>query len=483
MKRVLYIFLFAYLLLDIAFSFIQHYNVEIDGDLSYIVLPDDHYKKAMEHPFGLNVLLNNEQYFATNRAFAHHAMSAYFKQVPLFMQHISKPIESIYLSAALAKTLIQVFLIYLLSVFISGSLSLFSRDFIISASLITPLFQTFGYNNFIGIIDLSTTYTFFYALSSGLILMFFLPYFRILYHKKKSNFHWTSILLLAGLLVILSFFGPLNPAIVLITIFLAILYQFFSYFLKDPGLSIVQIISRISRVIPGYLFILIILASLLCLYSFYIGTQNITNFAASSDNLSLAEKYAKIPGGLLLMFTSKIGPPLLILMITGNSIIISRRKQDNESKKILTLLKWICLFALLYTLLLPLGGYREYRPEIIRRDTFLPVLLMMIFYFGLSSLFLLKNMKLHFKWIYLVTIIGSLFVFIISDAEILRRNACEKEALHKIANSDQKIISLDNNCTVMEWDVFTDYHKSKINMELLRYWNVIHEEKYYYHSE
>jgi hypothetical protein len=62
----------------------------------------------------------------------------------------------------------------LIAFFISGSI--LKLDFLFAAILITPLFQTNGYRSYMGIIDPATTYTFFYALPTILILIYLLHY-------------------------------------------------------------------------------------------------------------------------------------------------------------------------------------------------------------------------------------------------------------------------------------------------------------------
>ena len=85
-------------------------------------------------------------------------MSAYFKTMPFVFQKFVSPIDSIYLSCALAKTVIQVSIIFLIALFICGIRKIFKKEILIAAVLITPLFQTCGYQSYMGIIDKSITY-------------------------------------------------------------------------------------------------------------------------------------------------------------------------------------------------------------------------------------------------------------------------------------------------------------------------------------
>ena len=69
--------------------------------------------------------------------------------------------------------------------------------------------------------------------------------------------------------------------------------------------------------------------------------------------MPLLERYSRIPKGLFDQFTQKLGPPLLILIIIVNTLLITKQKQNSEVRKILNLLKWIGVFSLIYIILLP----------------------------------------------------------------------------------------------------------------------------------
>jgi hypothetical protein len=59
-----------------------------------------------------------------------------------------------------------------------------------------------------------------------------------------------------------------------------------------------------------------------------------------------------------------------------------------KGKKMIRILMWIGIFTFMYIMLLPFGGYRPYRPRIIRYDTFMPVTIALIYYFGASTYFI-----------------------------------------------------------------------------------------------
>ncbi|MCB9283182.1 MAG: hypothetical protein H6563_03840 [Lewinellaceae bacterium] len=459
--RILYPFLCLFLLLDLGYSFHQHFQMALDGDMASIILPAEGYSAVLNDPFGLRVLLHGEHYPAPNRFFAHWTMSKYFKSVPFLFQAACPPIDSIYAASALAKTLIQGFLIWLLATYISGKTNPFRKEFILAAVLITPLFQTFGYNIQMGIIDKSVTYTFFFALPLGLLLLFFLPFFRSVIRKENWTPKPLQMVLLALLAVILSFNGPLIPGVVLIVCPFILVYSGWKKKLTRPHL---------------FLFLFI---SAWCLYSFFIGMNNAENAA---NSLPVGERYLRIPHGLFALFSQKIGPPLLLVVTISNVLILRRFKKNPQARMILHFSKWIALFALLYLFLLPLGGYREYRPDIVRRDTMMPLFLCLFLLFGWSSSFLIHHLS-SFKKGYLALIVGVLLLFTFADAPHRPPHACEREGLEILSRSQEPIVRLPSDCNILSWTRITDPKGSEWNAQLLMYWGVTDKKRLYFQSK
>jgi hypothetical protein len=112
---------------------------------------------------------------------------------------------------------------------------------------------------------------------------------------------------------------------------------------------------------------------------------------------------------------------------------------SKKGKKIISSLKWIALFAFIYILLLPLGGYRPYRSNILRFDTVMPITICLFYIYGLSTLFLLENITKR-KSMYYAAIITFSLIFTYADHSTLNENECEKQALMTIANSEDQIV-------------------------------------------
>lgn len=478
-KNKLISLLFVLLLIDVAYSFYQHYQVALDGDIADNVVPSTPYKLVLQDPFGYNALINHNQYGAPNRFWAHWTESRYFKSIPVLLQTFFKPVNSVYIACALAKTLIQILFIWLLAVYISGVKNIFKREFIISAILITPLFQTFGFNGIMGIVDISVTYTFFYALPIALTLLFFLPF----YNGWLNNYHLkltiSGQILLLFLSVVISFNGPLVPGIIMVVCPLVLLNLWYKNYLENKGVIFFKRAVASFNKIPRHLLIYFIIVIFLGLYSLYIGKYNADGLQTS---VPVLQRYLRMPEGLYDLLTIGLGFPLLLTMTVINFYFVKKSKDVTEKKRIINLLKWIGIFSLIYLLLLPLGGYREYRPNIVRRDTFMPITLAIMFIFGLSAYFLINTFSGRAKKIYVSGLTIFLLFFTLADGPKTRyNNVCEKKALETIAASPEKIVVLDScNCTVMAWKKITDYNYSRWNAELLKIWGITKETKLYY---
>ena len=121
-----------------------------------------------------------------------------------------------------------------------------------------------------------------------------------------------------------------------------------------------------------------------------------------------------------------------------------------------------------------------YRPNILRYDTIMPITIALIFMFGISSLFLIKNMSKNKKQWYLPILMGVLLIFTYADDPGFDNNNCEKEALKVIAASQEKVVALQNDCRVLGWKRIDNPKESGLNAQLLTIWGVTMEKKYFY---
>ena len=110
----------------------------------------------------------------------------------------------------------------------------------------------------------------------------------------------------------------------------------------------------------------------------------------------------------------------------------------------------------------------------------MPITLGMMWWFGLSSFYLLKNISAKYKKQYTAGIIGFLLIFAIADEPGSNKNLCEKKALTTIANSPEKTVQLNYDCSIMAWGKTTNFYDSDANTWMLKYWNVTERKKLYF---
>ena len=476
-KKYIYYFLFAAILTDVTYSFLQHYSMPLDGDMAGGIVPSDDVKRILKDPFGISVITENAIYPNPNRYFAHWAFYTFFNNAPQLIQNFVTPIDSVYISAAIAKTCIQLLIIVLLALYIIGRKNLFNSDFLIATTLLVPLFQTNGYKSYMGIIDPSITYTFFYALPCALLLLFYLPFFFDSYYGMtlmKKPILKTFVFILA---IIVVFNGALNPGIILTITILLIANAFFK---TDTNLLLYKRVFQIFTNVPKTILFCTVFVSLLSLYAIYIGTNNSIFLG---ETISLAERYSRIPKGLMNIVTQKMAIPIFLLIISINIYLLRRNIVNEEINRSLRLFSWIGLFSLLYIIFLPLGGYKDYRPYILRYDTIMPITIGLIFIYAKSSFQLLKLFEGKRKNSYILLIALTTIIFSYADKPEFNKNKCEEIALEKISKSNTKIVYIENDCTILSWTKILDSEKSTLNGQLLQIWNIANESKQYYQNK
>lgn len=478
-KRIIYFILLVLVIADCIYSFNQFKSTTLDGDMAGGIVPGSDVRNVLESPLGFNAAIYHQTYPNPNRFFSHYIFKAYFSNVPLLLQNNRTPIDSVYLSCAIAKILIQLFLIILLAMNISGTKNFFKLDFIIAAILVIPFFQTHGYQGYMGIIDESTTYSFFYALPLIFLMIYFTPIVDWLFYNRSFSFNLPMRITLLLLACLTCLSGPLNPGVILIITCLVLIVAAYTEYKNSKEEGLFGKINQAISSFPKKYFFFFLPISFFALYSIYIGHYN----SISNKNLiPLSELYAKLPAGIYYQFTQKIGFPILFIVLTLNSIFILKLTQDKEGRKILGFLKWTIVFSMIYILLLPLGGYRNYRPNILRYDTILPITIGLIFCFGITSLTLIKTLtKYHLRW-YLPLIAIVLFIFTNADAPHFKMNECEKNSLIEISEAKEKIIELKNDCPVLSWKKITRPQDSELNAKLLLKWRIIKEPKLYFNG-
>jgi hypothetical protein len=113
----------------------------------------------------------------------------------------------------------------------------------------------------------------------------------------------------------------------------------------------------------------------------------------------------------------------------------------------------------------------------------LPVNLGMILFYGYTTWYLMKNISSKRNLVFysiVILAISGIYINADDNFKIRKYNSCEREALKKIANSTERVVFIDSDCNVFDWDKLKKPRDSRYKAELLYYWNVIKEQKLYY---
>jgi hypothetical protein len=477
-ENLLVLFLTLFLLGDLTYSFVEYYFTPIDGDLASGVAYNEHIQKIFDDPFGFDMLLTGEKHINPNRFFSQIFQKEYMLAVPLWLQDFIDPLTSVYLSCALLKMFVHILFLFIMGSLISGTYNILRKSFLIVTVLLVPLIQVNGYWGHMGINDRATTYTIFFALPLVLLLAFFTYVYRIVYHKcyAKYGLLIPFIAFIAALILPLS--GPLVPGVVLI-ICLMVLFYYFKNLYKEPGFSFTGKLALVFFKIPNRIYIVLIPIAVVSLYSLFLGM-----FDSNHEELKIPifDRYLRLPIGIYYQITQSLGVPLLLLIIAVNTFMIKRFTDSIYGRKIVGTLQWVGLFALIYLLLLPLGGYRPYRPNILRYDTFIPITIGLIYFYGNSTYFLFSNLRgqrLNYYRAFLFTIFA---IYMNSDRIDVVKYRFERQCIETLAKSPSEVTKLPATDNVMSWYPVDDPKQSERNAEMLKFWKITKERKLYYQS-
>lgn len=477
-----------FLLWDWYASYEYYRQTAIFGDVAGIAYPHPWYADVLEHPFGWEAVKTGEKYAATNRFWAHFITKIYFNNIPFLLQDLGiHPINSIYVACSLLKLLTQIGLILLLSKWVLGKQSIRSTATVVLAAFITSFFLTadtyqagFDIKGSIGIIDQSIAYTLFYA-TSLLLLMFYLhPFLQRIWGFKEYGFSIPQHLLLAFLAVVISFNGPTSSPVILIICPLLLLGLWLKNFrgIEAPSTIFHETLAALKK-IPPSITLHFTWVILLNIYSFYVGTFNLENPATQP---SLEERYTLLFQGFYREYIWNdfhIAPlgVLFILIGINTGLIVKFLEKANQSRYLNTL-AFVLAFFIVYTFLLPLGGYRNYRPLVIRYDVIMPTTLGLFFLFFHSCYLLWQHFKGVARVVYTLPLLALVILLTVVDSTPNEpTNQCEYAAIEQFANSKEQIVALPP-CAVLSWDLFRSETgiDSETVSKLLYRWHVIEEE-------
>ena len=477
-KKILFYLTVILVLCDVYYSFTQHYNSKLDGDIPESVLPLPYIEPVFADPFGVKTIIDNNPHAAPNRFFSHYFEYLWFNSVPFLLQKVADPIHSVYIAAGLYKTIIQILLIYLLAVFCFGTFAPFRQQkHWLVILFFCALFQSCGKVRSMGIIDPAVTYTFFYVMPLLFLLLYLLPFiFEEFYNKKVFRHKIITVIWCIVFGLLSNFSGPVNTGTALV--FIAVMFLRYAYMYckqNKEKLNIKDFFTFIPKSFWKYLLPLGVVA----LYSLYLGTYN----TMYSNPIPLKARFSLLPKGIFEMFINNFGFSILTLGCIINTILLLK-SEDKDNKQAASIFGWILLFSFIYILLLPFGGYRPYRPYIIRYDTVICISFAFIFYAGYSTKILFENSLKNKipRRIYIAYIIIFAGYFFVIDNPTAWRNNAEKKALYKIAKSEDNPVILDNKTSIISWGTITDVAESKRVSKCLQRWGITKQAKLFYYK-
>jgi hypothetical protein len=452
LKKFWFLLFLLILIPDLRHSQLQFSTTIIDGDLPNIVAPASDYKIVLDNPFGIKALKGGELYPATNRFTAHFVMKTYFDLVPLFFQYWYNPIDSLYHSVTLAKLIMYIGVMFVLAWYVRVAIGLFWRFQLPIMATITPFLIVGGkYSDFFSFLDYSITYSFFYTLPVLVLLVFAMPYF-LLWKKGEveksqgtSSFLNKSVLSIGALIVIpfLSLFGPLVAPLMVLIVVLFILKFFFGNFKWSFNSMLIQFkkLSKFWSFIGVYI--------LLCAgYSIYLGKFNSEN---NWCEWTLSNRFERLIKGVKTTFFSIDEIGLFLLIIILFFLLLLWKFEMERRRLTLGYFFLISFFVAFYCFLIPLGGCRSYRPEMLRSDVSLPIILTFVAYIN----FMFWRLMLLFTKEKNYLLIGiTISAMVILSAHLFDKddlpewgNGNEKQAIWFLRKASEK--SIENDCVVL----------------------------------
>jgi uncharacterized membrane protein YiaA len=181
--------------------------------------------------------------------------------------------------------------------------------------------------------------------------------------------------------------------------------------------------------------------------------------------------------GIYYLLTYDLALPLIGLLLGVNYYLIKKSTHSDWIQRFNRNYILIALFAILYIGLLPLGGYRTYRPFIVRYDTFLPVTLALVYLCVSTTIYLLSTLQWSNRTKgYFIFIATFMLFFTYADRNLERNhNACQHEVLYYMHRNHDTIIPMPLHCNVGTWNT-TDYYDQEVMItlnKLYKQWDII----------
>lgn len=433
-------------------SFCQYWNQTLDGDLASIVLPGSHYSRVLADPFGFKMFSTGEGYSGSGRFVAHFFSYHYIRLSSAFFRWFLHPVESLYMGITMLKFFTHLGLAFLISRIACASLG-HKFQMLIAFTFCSALFINGRFSpDFIMIMN-SPVYTMYYTLPLLGYFVFFGPMLRFLISGVFRDIGIIQLIGLIMLAVLLPQSSPIQPPLIILSIGSFVFVESILSWRKKDFRTVITILK--SSYFKGLIFMIVS-----SLYAYYLGLFNNENSGAT---LTLMERYAALGAGLVKYFFKGV----IVLPLMVFTLIVSLvNNRSSTAYPLFKLFLFILVLVLTYTLLLPLGGVRDYRPLLIRGDTYILTSALLLLFFVSSIV-----RWINFDKIGLKSCIFGLFMlgfFYAVDLDGFGKNNCEKRTLHQVYNyKGSEDLILAHQCDVLSWGPMTNRHLAKINTDFL----------------
>lgn len=460
MKKLIQIAIIFFIIVELIINFLQYYYTPIDGDLVAIALPAEWYSKVLEDPTGLKTISGGELIGGAGRYMAHLTMYTYYHYVPEFLQTFISPIESVYVASAIFKLLTVILLLVAFTLYNKFHFGTKNKIYLLTPILILPLIQYYGFYDVMRTVDQATTYVFFYLWPVSLFLILYFPIYKWISTGGKQRITSWQLALMVPASVYISLDGPLMPP-------LFILAGVFSLLIKwSSDKNIVHVFKMIQTREVLFLLFTIIFS----FYAYYLSTFNVESVPVPGTP-DLKSRYLLMLQGIYILLTYDAGLSLLLVYtIILTLILLKSNPKDYEAFKKTHLI--LIILAMVYIMLLPLGGYRSYRPYVIRSDTSIPALMILMLIFTQVNFLAIQTFRPGIKRIFSFFLPFLLLIYFVRDIRIKKGNLCEKEGLEIISNAKTDTVRLNNPCNIMSWEPQTNPYFTHFNSQMLQVWNI-----------
>jgi hypothetical protein len=349
------------ILLDFWHTGLWFSRMQVDPDLSRVAGPTQSYAHVLHDPFGFDGLQTGLRYPGAGRFMAHFTTKVWADYALGWMHVVlADPVRSLYFSLALTAVVVHIGFLVVGCGYLRAYQPMSAKSTIFAAIALSLFVQLASQRFYVGIIDHSMSYTFAYAIPLLVLAAFFLPVYRSLLHRD----YVPSLIVSAALVLVamyLAFSGPLvQPVVALIGVLLV-------------GAQAIRRNRLLVhwRLLPG----LVVLA-ILSAWGMYISQFN----SESTTSVTIRTRYSLLRHGLFEVLVQPSSPwPLLLASLVFLYRFVSRSVPGTVRLGLRRHMLAGVGFSVAWLTLLPLGGYRNYRPFVLSSVTLLPVTLIAVY--------------------------------------------------------------------------------------------------------